>query len=395
MKLRRWAITLSFSVVLLGSLVGFKSNEIQSAMIYAENFPEHSETVTATKIQQHQLQSKISVMGSVVSPQRVMLRNESAGRITQIAVRPNQQVMAGDLLVQLDVSSELAKIQATKARRILAKLEVNRFTRLHLQQSVSLAQLDTAKAQLAIVDAERAELDSAIALKTVRAPFDGVIGLHRLELGLYLELGSDIGELLGQQTFTWVEFSVPQFYPPLQINDVVLAQPIQNQQTVSGLNKTAFNATVIARNIGLTTATRSVLYRAQIALPKNGQNEYFAHNMAVKVQVPIGPKQTLFKVPASALQFDGQSAFIYLLDLKNKDDNSYRAKRRNVIMVERFGDQILLASDPNDHENALKGNELLASQGAFKLQPNMLVYAGGKSISNPLTLETHSSKIKG
>lgn len=395
MKLRRWAITLSFSVVLLGSLVGFKSNEIQSAMIYAENFPEHSETVTATKIQQHQLQSKISVMGSVVSPQRVMLRNESAGRITQIAVRPNQQVMAGDLLVQLDVSSELAKIQATKARRILAKLEVNRFTRLHLQQSVSLAQLDTAKAQLAIVDAERAELDSAIALKTVRAPFDGVIGLHRLELGLYLELGSDIGELLGQQTFTWVEFSVPQFYPPLQINDVVLAQPIQNQQTVSGLNKTAFNATVIARNIGLTTATRSVLYRAQIALPKNGQNEYFAHNMAVKVQLPIGPKQTLFKVPASALQFDGQSAFIYLLDLKNKDDNSYRAKRRNVIMVERFGDQILLASDPNDQENALKGNELLASQGAFKLQPNMLVYAGGKSISNPLTLETHSSKIKG
>ena len=392
MKLRRWAYALTLTILLIVSLAGFKVWEIKSAIAYVESFPEHSETVTVTKIQQHERQNKMSVMGTIVSPQRVMLRSESAGRITQLAVAPNQQVFAGQLLVQLDVSSELAQIQAAKARRLLAKLEVNRFVKLHQKQSVSQSLLDTARADLAIVDAELAELDSAIARKTVRAPFDGVMGLHNLALGLFLDPGSEIGELVGQQSYTWVEFSVPQFYPALRMNDEMTVLPIQRGNTEQLHNNSGFTAIIIARDPGLSAATRSVLYRAKIELPKDKHGIYLAHNMAVKVQVPIGLKQVEFKVPASSVQFDRQSAFVYLLHTDSKDDYGYRTERRDIIMLERLEDYIILAAKPsvNLQEKTIDfiGGELVAAQGAFKLQPNMLVYP-----SEPLNVYTEELTV--
>lgn len=392
MKLRRWAYALTLTILLIVSLAGFKVWEIKSAIAYVESFPEHSETVTVTKIQQHERQNKMSVMGTIVSPQRVMLRSESAGRITQLAVAPNQQVFAGQLLVQLDVSSELAQIQAAKARRLLAKLEVNRFVKLHQKQSVSQSLLDTARADLAIVDAELAELDSAIARKTVRAPFDGVMGLHNLALGLFLDPGSEIGELVGQQSYTWVEFSVPQFYPALRMNDEMTVLPIQQGNTEQLHNNSGFTAIIIARDPGLSATTRSVLYRAKIELPKDKHGIYLAHNMAVKVQVPIGLKQVEFKVPASSVQFDRQSAFVYLLNTDSKDDYGYRTERRDIIMLERLEDYIILAAKPsvNLQEKTIDfiGGELVAAQGAFKLQPNMLVYP-----SEPLNVYTEELTV--
>lgn len=402
MKLRRWAFALSLTVLLIGSLVGFKTWQIQSAIAHVENFPEYAETVTLATVEPHTLQNEISVMGSVVAPQRVVMRSESAGRVTQLTVMPNQQVTAGELLVQLDVSAEQAQIQAAKARRMLAELEVNRFIKLQQQQSVSQAELDAALADLAVVDAQLAELDSAIARKTVRAPFDGVMGLHRLALGLYLEPGSTIGELVGQQPFIWVEFAVPQFYPALQMNDRVAVQPIQQQQQTPNTLQER-NATIIARDPGLAAATRSVLYRAQVALTENINNRYLAHNMAVKVRVPIGPIQTQFTVPASALQFDRQGAFIYQLHPENKEAHSYRSERRNVKMIARQGDLIILAPLSKNAERQLIGGELVAAQGAFKLQPNMLVYprlpitenSGEVAVNSPPSLEATTSQWEG
>ncbi|HBO93078.1 MAG TPA: efflux transporter periplasmic adaptor subunit, partial [Gammaproteobacteria bacterium] len=79
MSLRKWGITALSCVLIFAALAAFKVLEIRAAIAFGESFPEHSESVELAVVATTQYTPAIRVIGEMVAPQRLDLRNELAG----------------------------------------------------------------------------------------------------------------------------------------------------------------------------------------------------------------------------------------------------------------------------------------------------------------------------
>ncbi|MGI9277177.1 MAG: efflux RND transporter periplasmic adaptor subunit [Endozoicomonas sp.] len=355
MKSGRWILTLVLCALLVGSLAGYKVLEIRSAIAFANSFPEHSETVALDEARAITYQPDIKVMGEVVLPEQITLRNELSGRIAAIRVKPGEPVQQGQVLLQQDISEEQAKVSSARARLELARLEHQRLSKLRKANSVSQSELDNAAVQLQVIGSELEVLNAVISKKTLKAPFDGVMGLHQLEQGSYLEANTNIASFVGNSPWLWVEFSVPQFHARLETGSIVTVRLVGSQDE-------SFPAEVIARDPVVSANTRTHKYRARISARPAG----FAHNSSVQITLPQGAEQSLISVSLEAVQYDEMGSFVYQLQ-PAQETGAYRAERRNVAVNQHSGNRVLI-------EEGLQGGEILAGAGAFKLQPGLLVY---------------------
>src|SRR5439155_3350316 len=92
-------------------------------------------------------------------------------------------VRQGDKLVKCDTSVEEAQLASASAEATLAKQTVERSRNLRKRDYSTPADLDAAEARLSQTEATVAQLRATIAKKTIRAPFDGRMGVRQVELG--------------------------------------------------------------------------------------------------------------------------------------------------------------------------------------------------------------------
>lgn len=365
MNIRRWGITLVVCVLIFSALAIFKVLEIKAAIAFGESFPEQSETVEVFSAELIDYTENISAVGEVISPQQVDLRNEQAGRVVKVNFSSGADVEPGQLLLQLDVSEEQARLRAARARAELAKTVLQRAVNLRKSNAVSQEDLDRARADFTALEADIAALQSTIRKKTVRAPFAGRAGLHQFEVGQYLADNTLVTTLVGNTSAMWVDFQVPQFYGSLASGSSVQVRTINTLPSLP----VSYSAKIIAASNVVNDISRSLHYRAAIedsrGLP--------APNTMVNVQVPIASSKALVAVVAPAIQHDHLGKYVYVL-LPDEQVGGYRASRREVSIVSQQGDRVLLNA-------GLKAGELVAGAGAFKLREGILVFTGERRMS--------------
>src|SRR5688500_15362498 len=166
-------------------------------------------TVTAAAAEQGKWENSFSSTGSVAAVQGVTIGAELPGKVVKIAFESGAPVKAGDVLVQLDVSTEEAQLRAAEATAALAKANLQRARDLRQSNTNSLAELDASEAQAKQADAQAETLRAMIAKKTIVAPFTGRLGLRYINLGQNLKEGEPVTTL---QTLDpiYVNFSLPQ-----------------------------------------------------------------------------------------------------------------------------------------------------------------------------------------
>lgn len=360
MTTARWLLTAVACILLIALLAGYKFFQISSAIAAAESYPEQSETVSLATVQTLEFQPTIKVMGEIQVPERLTLRTELPGRVTTIAAKPGELIRKGQVIFQIDISEELAKQQSAEARLQLAELNLKRVKDLRKRNTVSQSELDTAISEAEVIRSEIAVNNTNIQKKTLRAPFDGVLGLYQLEEGSYLQANTEIAEFVGNQNWLWVEFSVPQFYPLLEKGTEV-------EVNLAGSGDETYSAKVVARDPVASSATRTRTYRARMENPPPA----FVQNISVQVSVPNGKPLQLAVTPLESIQYDEGGTFVYQL-LKEPSGSNYRAERRPVVVYKKQSDRVLI-------EQGLNSNELLAGVGAFKLHPGILVYPSATS----------------
>jgi membrane fusion protein (multidrug efflux system) len=90
---------------------------------------------------------------------------------------------------QLDTRQEQAQLAAAEAQRDLAQVNFGRMEGLLNERVVSRAEFDRASAEQRQGDARVGEIGATIARKTIRAPFSGILGIRKVNLGQYLSAG--------------------------------------------------------------------------------------------------------------------------------------------------------------------------------------------------------------
>lgn len=354
MNIQRWLVAI-FIIALTISGLGFvKFQQVQAFIAMAESFPEPSATVNTTKTALTEYQAHNTVMGQAVATQVVNLQNELSGQITQVNFKAGDTVKKGQLLIALNSAEEEAQLLAAQANFTLAKNTFARMEQLFKQEKISQQEYDSAAAELAVTKANIKNLQSIIAKKHIVAPFDGTAGLDTYQVGQFLSANSAITTLVGQEPQVWVDFQLPQTHQPLAIGEVVFVKTIKQDATEYQTAK------IIAKNSQVRAQSRHLSYRAELS---NGR-DWLQHNEMVKVKV-LQAKQQVVLVPSSAINRDKNGNYLYTL--KQDEQNNYRAHRVEVTLAKREHDSHIVLS-------GIEEDELIATDGAFKLRPGLLVF---------------------
>jgi len=356
MSKKSWAITSLGIISVIGALGAYKVLEISSAMAMVAAFPEHSETVEKTGVTLTPHINSIQVLGTVKAPQQIALQSELGGTVTAVNFASGQWVNKGQVIIQLDVHQELAQLAAAKASAKVAKSNLARTQTLHQTQSISQSTVDEAYAQLLIQQSNIAVYESTINKKTIHAPFNGHLGLHEVREGQYLAMNQVVSTLVASDQQTWVDFTVPNTYPALALKSKI-------NISYQGKN---IEGEVIAQHGSISNTTQGLAYRANIQSDEN-----WLPNSKVQVSVPVSKTTSVVVLPSNSVLRDGYGEYVYQL-IAQQEPGAYgpafRAQRISVKVVDHQGATTLVTGDLNTQQ-------IIATQGAFKLFPNVLVYA--------------------
>ena len=373
MSIRRWATAVSIVVITIGSLAYIKVGQVQAAIAFGESFPEPSATVETLITQSSIYQPTYQVTGQVRAIKAITLHNQLSGTIEQVNYIAGGQVAQGQLLIALNTSEEQAQLQAANASFKLAKATLERNKKLLVGNKVSQQLVDSALADYQVGLANIANIQSVIDKKQVLAPFSGTIGLETFEVGQFINANASLTTLVDDNKDMWLDFKLPQTMAKLSLDSQITLTKISQAEQPQHLS-----ALVIAKHSQMDAASRHLSYRAQI----NNSRDLLSHNELVKIAIPKKSQQVVI-VPNSAVVRGPFGSYVF--ELIKDDSGQYRAHKRAVELGQRDGDNHIV-------RQGLEQGMLIATIGAFKLTPQLLVYA--KNTADSTTVATPVAGIK-
>ncbi|MEJ2038881.1 MAG: efflux RND transporter periplasmic adaptor subunit [Desulfosarcinaceae bacterium] len=282
-----------FSVIgIVGILGGIKGLQIGRMIAHGKEFVPPPEIVTTAPVQPQTWESVLTSVGSLEAVQGMTVTSELSGKVARIAFQPGTRVKAGDLLLQQDITSEAAQLKSAEATLALAKINIARAAKLLPDRVISQSDYDNADAQYKQALAQMDTIRAVIAKKTIRAPFDGRLGLRQVNLGQVISAGQPIVSLQSLDPI-FVNFLLPQ--QELER----LRNGLDIRITTDALAGREIQGRITAVNPEVDAATRNIRIQATVA----NAEEYLRPGMYVNVELILpSPKQVL-AVPGTAVLY--------------------------------------------------------------------------------------------
>jgi len=353
---RLWIGVVASLVLLLGGLAGTKAAQISAMKRAGEQGgppPVFVASAIAKRIPWEELQRAV---GTLVAMRGVTLGAELPGLVREIDFKPGTLVRRGTVLVRLDTSTEEAELAAAKADAQLARADLERAQMLREAEANAPADLDAARARASRADAAVTSLETTLAKKVIRAPFDGRISIRQVELGQVLSAGAPIASL---QTVSpiHVEFWLPQ----QALSDLAAGQRVR--VTVDTFPGRSWEGTLTTINPEVDVATRNVRVQATFQNPDG----LLRPGMYARVEVIGREHRTALVIPATAPIFAPFGDSIFVVEQPAGGAKGPPTVRQELVRLgERRGDFVEVLS-------GLEEGARIVSAGAFKLRNGMPV----------------------
>ncbi len=303
--------------------------------------------VTLTDVKIERINERIAAVGSARARQQVTMTTRVAGVIDKVMFEGGQMVEANQPLVQLNAEAEAIAVETAEAQRQQAADTVDRYKKLNegTITRVAVAQADTA---LKVADAALRRAKDDLDQRTLKAPFKGIMGLSSLEAGDYLAVGSPIAPIDDRSTLL-IEFTVPEAVA----TSMKIGLPVRATLVTRAGEPYAGSLQAVGTRID--PVTRTLTVRAEI--PNPDYKLIPGSTFSISVQLP-GDERPV--VPALAIQWDRQGAFVWRLTDKNT------VERVNVAILARDGDRVNVDAD-------LKAGQKIVVEGGSFLRAGQTV----------------------
>jgi RND family efflux transporter, MFP subunit len=255
-----------------------------------------------------------------------------------------QKVKAGDVLGELetpDLDQQLlqakADLASARANEALAQTTAKRWQAMRDSDSVSKQEVDEKTgdydAKRALAAAAQANLERIQATKgfaKLVAPFDGVVTARETDVGALINAGGG-----GQELFVVSDthklrmyVNVPQNYAP------AIKQGATVKLSVPEYPGKTFEGKVESTSSSINAASGTTL--VQVAVDNNDGKLLPGGYASVTFDLPANA--ALYRVPASALVYDGNGLRVAIVDAQNK------VTFKDVTIAQDFGKTVQLAS---------------------------------------------------
>ena len=287
----RFVIALLLLGAIFGGIFGYKFLvQFQPPEGAGEPVPAN---VIASEVITEEWRGEQQAVGGLTAVDRVEVSTEVPGLIESIAFDSGDAVAAGDVLVELDKSVDRAELEGLEAEAELARIEFDRAQDLLPERAISQSEFDSARARLDSANAALNTQEARLRQKTIRAPFDGLLGLRRVSTGQFISPGTAIVELQ-QLDPIYADFSLPERFLPMLFKGQTV------RVTTGAFDDEAFEGEIQAIESGLQVQTRSVSVRALLDNP----DDRLRPGMFARVTVLEPETQALLTVPATAINFN-------------------------------------------------------------------------------------------
>ena len=255
---RRMILMLSGVAVIFGGVFAVKAIMGKATNDFFDNMPQPPVEVSTFEARSERWSGTAEAVGTLVADNGTDVTTEAGGVVQQIAFESGQAVRKGDLLVQLNTANEQAQLKALDTAARLAITQRDRWRELGDQKLVSRSEVDERIADAATTQAQADAQRALIAQKTIRAPFDGVLGIRQVNLGQYINPGDPIVGLQALDPIH-VDFTLPE----QRMNEVAIGAPVRLE--VDAHPGQAFEAKVTAVEPSVDANTRNFKVRATLA----------------------------------------------------------------------------------------------------------------------------------
>src|SRR5262245_42753977 len=356
MNRRALVIVVACASGLLAFLAAYKYWRVSSMIAAAASFGEPAETVEIAEVRAITWQGEASAAGTIVAREFVTLSNELAGTVARVEFGSGQIVEAGQVLLELDTRSERAELRSAEADIALARITASRSQRLLEQRAGTQAEVDRALAQLAQAEARREVVATAIARKTLQAPFRGRIGLRDVHPGQYLAEGTEITTLESVADEVYVDFRLAQ--------EVAAQLAPGSRVRLSGgaLRDGGAEAVVRAIDARADEASRTVRVRAEAS----GLGAEAKPGGFVDVTVASTSPRDVLVVPVAAVRRAAYGDHVFLIAAGGDGAGELRAEQRFVATGPVLGTEGVIL-------DGLAAGDRVASEGSFKLRQGSVV----------------------
>lgn len=315
-------------------------------------------TVTVYQVKEETYQPTIEAIGTLQANQGAVLKAQTNGQVDGIRFAPGDQVTQGDILVTLNNVQQHGALDAAIAQQQLNKTTYQRDLELKQLGAISLAAVDQAKAALDVGEAAVREAQGVYDLTLIKAPFSGRVGIIKVNLGDYLQSSDPIVSLENLNPM-FIDFYIPEKW----------LSTIKKGAKVRLVANTSPHQTFVGQIINYETVvdqtTGMLQVRASIPNPK----ETLLPGGFATVQVDTGSAQNILSIPQTALMYDDDKAYVYLV-------RNTIATQQNVEVGDQVKQNIQILS-------GLKSGDIVVSAGTNK------VHDGDKINALTATQVTH------
>src|SRR5882762_3147500 len=352
-RMVRWFIIVGLLLALLvGGLVWFNYFRGQMiAQFFANNKPPPS-SVSIAEAKSEVIPNLLTAVGGLAAVHQVDVTSDVSGRITDIMFTPGATVKAGSPLVQLFDAPDQADLANFKAQATVSQLSLDRAKQLASRQFGPQATVDSAQAAYDQAQAGIARTEAIISQKLVRAPFDGELGVRKVEVGQYLTAGSQIVSLTDLSVlyanFTTTEKDSAQLKAGQTVRVVVDAYPGRN-----------FEGKITTIEPQISTDTRNIHVQATIQNP----DRILKPGMFTTTTVVLPEKQPVVTIPETAVDYTLYGDSVYLLTEKKEEDG-----KTSLTVVRTFVQAGKRIEGRAEILKGLKPGDRVVAVGQLKLQ---------------------------
>jgi len=303
--------------------------------------------------------------GRVLAAQETDLGFEVNGRIVELPVKSGQPVKKGDVIARLDARDFKAAMDAEVARLNAARADYRRYRELYTADAASKQELDVARKNFEVAEANvrvaRKTMDDA----TLRAPFNGVVAQKLVDdPPINVQAKQPVVRLQDPTSFRIV-VNVPE-------SDMAMTRPSRLEEgkrkalaqvVVSSFPDRQFPARVTEIATAADPTTRTFEVRLAFERPTD-VNVQPGMTAKVVIKVPADSKIDLasMRIPSAAVLADAQGKpFVWIVD-----PATMKVASRTIEVGPMRADEISVKS-------GLQPGDLVAVSGVHQLREGMVV----------------------
>lgn len=246
------------------------------------------------------LANKIQSTGTILANEEVEIRSEISGKVTGIYFDEGDKVRKGKILVRINDEEQQAQLKRLEYNIKLTQQQESRQKQLLTKEAISQQEYDIALTNLNSIQSEMQQLRAVVDKYTIRAPFNGEIGLRYVSEGSYISPVTPIATMQDIDQVK-IEFTVSEQFADMvkQGNTITFF--------VNGRDK-KYTGTVYAVEPRIDLATRSLRVRAKSTNP----DRELIPGAFARIELTLETIDKAVLIPTEALipELNGQKVYL-------------------------------------------------------------------------------------